>query len=512
MKTKLGAKGVLAAVVCIVVSVGAIGCGFTGSSEAAEVRLALGFGPDRGWAIDTDDAYPITNLGIGEPLGRIDFDGEITPGLATSWEQIDPTTWEFELREGVTFHNGEELDAAAAVTALTALAEDSASPPAGLTAEEVSYEEAGPMTVRVVTEAEDPIMPQRLAGRNTAIFAPEAYENGGWPPSPFGTGTGPFMVKDEPSGGRVTLTAFEPYWGGEPQAGSAEVRFIEDPNARSDALRSGEVDLADLLPTTQLPVLEEEENLEVFSDDVPRTTTLHTNTDSGPTSDPLVREAISLAIDREALADNVMEGVGEPAAGIFSPSDPWFDESREVVEPDPERARELLSEAGYEEGELSLTLQTYPDRDHLPNLATAVQGMLSDIGIQTDIRVSEYATVEADVLEGDYDLGIFSRGYIIETNDAAGFLETDFTCEGSYNLNRYCSEEVDAIVERLNSTADEQERFDLFVEAETRILEDFAGVPLVHEQESFAHVETLEGFQPHPTKHYLMTTEIRSSE
>lgn len=486
-------------------------CGFEEGSGDADARLALGFGPDRGWAIDTDDAYPITNVGIGEPLGRIDFDGEIKPGLATSWEQTSETTWEFELREGVTFHNGQELDAAAVVRSLSALAGDSASPPPGLTAEEVSYEEAGPMTVRVLTAEEDPIMPQRLAGRNTAIFAPEAYENESWPPSPFGNGTGPFMVEEEPSGGNVTLTGFQEYWGGEPDLRRVEVRFVEDPNARSDALRSGEVDFADLLPTTQLPVLEDEDGLEVFSDAVPRTTTLHTNVDSGPTSDPRVREAINLAVDREVLAGDVMEGVGEPAAGIYSPSDPWFEESREVVEPDPGRARELLSQAGYEEGELELSLRTYPDRDHLPNLATAVQDMLSEVGIRTDIRVSEYATIEPDVLEGDYDLAIFSRGYIIETNDAAGFLETDFTCEGSYNLNNYCSEELDRIVDELNSTADEGERFELFVDAETTILEDLAGVPLVHEQESFAHDESLEGFRPHPTKHYLLTTEMRKT-
>lgn len=89
-----------------VVTLFVVSCGFTGGSEGAEVRLALGFGPDRGWAIDTDDAYPITNLGVGEPLGRIGFDEEIRPGLAESWEETDATTWEFRLREGVTFHNG----------------------------------------------------------------------------------------------------------------------------------------------------------------------------------------------------------------------------------------------------------------------------------------------------------------------------------------------------------------------------------------------------------------------
>lgn len=477
-----------------------------------DLRLALGFGPDRGWAIDTDDAYPITNLGLGEPLGRIGFDGEIGPGLAEGWEQVEPTVWVFTLREGVTFHNGEELDAEAVVTSLTALSEDSTAPPPGLTAEEVSYEAANEMTVRVETAEEDPIMPQRLAGRNTAIFAPEAYENEDWPPSVFGTGTGPFMVEERPDGDAVTLTANDEYWAGEPEIQSAEVRFIEDPNTRSDTLRSGEVDIADLLPTTQLPVLERDGDLEVFSDDVPRTTTLHTNTDSGPTADPLVREAISLAIDREALAGDVMEGVGEPAAGIFSPADPWYDGGREVIEQDTERARELLAEAGYEEGELSLSLRTYPDRDHLSNLATAVQGMLSEAGIETEIQVSEYTTLEPDVLGGDYDLAIFSRGYIIETNDAAGLLETDFTCEGTYNLSNYCSEELDAVVDTLNTTADEAERFELFVEAEDIILEDYAGVPLVHEQESFAHTSRVENFRPHPTKHYLMTKDLGVSE
>jgi peptide/nickel transport system substrate-binding protein len=302
------------------------------------------------------------------------------------------------------------------------------------------------------------------------------------------------------------------YWGGAAALEEVEARFVEDPTVRAGMVRSGELDLVELVPAPQVPVLEEAGEIEVVRQDVPRTTSLYMNHEEGPTAERAVREAISLAIDREALAGQVMEGVGEPAAGVFGPGVPWAREEPAVPGQDVERARELLSEAGYEEGELQLSLWTYPDRAELPDLAAAIQGMLAEAGVAVEIKVSEYTALEPEVLEGNYDLFILSRGYLVENTDPASFLESDYSCGGSYNLNLYCSEEFDAILERLRNVSEPEERYELFREAEARLEEDVAGVPLVYGQEVSAHRDFVVGYRAHPLNQYLLNPELSLEE
>jgi peptide/nickel transport system substrate-binding protein len=476
-------------------------------SSAAEQRLAvaLEFGPKAGFAIDTDDAFVLTQLGVAETLVRADPHGRGAPGLATSWQQIDPLSWRFQLRTGTRFHDGTPLNPAAVVTALRYVT-SVAAPPRAIKGIGLQAAPDGPDAVQVSTAEPDPILPLRLSSPNTAILAPSAYRAAG-PPNPIRTGTGPFMLTDVQAAQSATLVRWDHYWGPRPVLATVQARFIPDPMARATALRAGDVDLALGIPDTALPELAGESRIKVVTYPLPRTISLYTNLATPVLSDPRIREAIQKAIDRPALAFQVLGGSATAASDVFGRGVPWGN-SAAPPGADPAGAARLLAEAGYGPGRpLRVRLWTYPARAELTTLTTAVQAMLKAAGIETTIRVAEYNTLEPEVLGGRYDLFVLSRSYLTDIPDAAGFLTSDYTCAGSYNLNRYCSRSFDTLVASLSQTADPLKRQQIFRDAAKRLTQDVAGVPLVHST-AMVGLHDVAGFVPDPQEHYLLTPQL----
>ena len=168
----------------------------------------------------------------------------------------------------------------------------------------------------------------------------------------------------------------------------------------------------------------------------------------------------------------------------------------------------MLAEAGYGPGKpLTLRLWTYPARSELPTLATAVQAMLKAEGIETSIRVAEYNTLETDVLAGRYDLFVLSRSYLTDIPDAAGFLSSDYSCTGSYNLDRYCSPTFGTLLGSLTQTPDPAQRQQIFRAAAKQLNQDVVGVPLVASQARVG-MRNVIGFAPDPQEHYLLTPQL----
>jgi peptide/nickel transport system substrate-binding protein len=156
---------------------------------------------------------------------------------------------------------------------------------------------------------------------------------------------------------------------------------------------------------------------------------------------------------------------------------------------------------------LSVRLQTYPNRPELPTLATAVQGMLREIGIDAQIRIGEYATQEPDLLAGDYDMFLLSRNYLTDVPDTGSTLSSDYSCTGSYNINKYCSPEFDALLAPLGTTADPAARQEVFRKASARLTADVAGIPLVHSQENGV-ARNVSGYTVDPLAKALVTPEL----
>ena len=220
-------------------------CGMGGSGDAGQTDGGNGNGhvvyaefypPIAGWAPETDDSFTLSRTGCLEPLVQYENDGTLTEKLATSWEQVEPTAWEFQLREDVQFQDGTPMDADAVVGALTHVLE-AQTPARSFNSDVVSAVEAvDEATIRVTTKQSDVLMPYRMATPNTGILAPKAYV--GNKLDIKGTCTGPFEVVEEVPQQSVRLKRNEDYWGGTPALATAEMRFIVDGAVRATQLRS----------------------------------------------------------------------------------------------------------------------------------------------------------------------------------------------------------------------------------------------------------------------------------
>ena len=275
------------------------------------------FPPAAAWAIETNDAHSLTRAGCLETLVQYTAEGELEPMLATEWSQVEPTTWEFTLRDGVTFQDGTPMDAEAVAGALSHVLEVE-TPARAFNADVIAgVEAADEATVRISTPKPDPLVPLRVANANAGILAPKAYE--GKQIDIEGTCTGPFTVTEEVPQQSLSLEANADYWGGEVTLDSAEVRFVLDGAARATQLQSGEAHIAKSLPVANLATLEGDANLEIAQLELTRTTVMLLNNSQPPFDDPLVRQAIQSAVDTQAIVDGVYEGAAVPAVGPFGP-------------------------------------------------------------------------------------------------------------------------------------------------------------------------------------------------
>lgn len=464
------------------------------------------FWPDNGYAIESDDAFSLSAWGVTETLLKVDFDGQIKPMLAESWERLDDLRWSIKLRQGVTFQNGEALTAEAVVTAFQYLLA-AETPPRGLSPENIaSIESTDAQTILITTVAPDALIPNRLTGPSYGILAPSAYSS--TPPTVRGMGTGPFVIVDEVPDQSVTLAKNEQYWGGEIQLDEVTILAVPDGEVRATMIRTGEVDIAEHLPIPQLPILETEQGLTVIRTAQPRTTTMYLNHKQGPLVDVRVRKAVLHAIDKSALVAAVLEGVGAPAAGPFAPNEVWVNPELTAEAFDPEKAKAFLSEAGLDEGELTLNIWTYPVRSNLPPTAVAIQQMLADVGIGAEVRIAPYNVLEPTVREGNFDIFIVSRGHLLDNYDPEGFLQADIGCEGSFNLSGYCNETIDAQLAEARTLVDAEARYAIYRAIQQTIFEDVACIWLDYTEQIYATTDTVVNYQPHPLEYYLLTPEL----
>ncbi len=232
----------------------------TAVPQAGPKKIIVGLGPEDypqlGWAIDGDDAFSLLYIGVLETLVNIDFEGNLIAGLAESWKQLDDTTWEFTLRSGVTFTNGEPFNSAAVIKALQYVI-NSPTPPRGITKDTfLSIEASGDNKVVIKTAAFDALLPNRLTSANTGIMAPSAYIAASGPIDPFNTGTGPFILTKQVAEQNLDLVKNPNYWGGKVNIDEATVLFVPDPQVRAGMLQTGEIDIDIHVPVEQIATLE----------------------------------------------------------------------------------------------------------------------------------------------------------------------------------------------------------------------------------------------------------------
>ncbi|MEE2037482.1 ABC transporter substrate-binding protein [Nocardiopsis sp. CT-R113] len=454
---------------CLVLAVSLLvtGCFPAGDDTAEDGRISVAMMQPPRSALSplTDDAFKLSRWSTAETLITLDEVGDPQPGLATEWSRVDPTTWSFTVRDGVGFHDGTELTAAVAAHALEYAAQASPKPRI-LDGVEIEVAAEGD-TLTVTTAEEDPLVPQRLSSPQLSILAESAYEGGSV--DPVGTGSGPFELVQVTGTTSARLDRFDGYWGEPALAAGIDVDFVPDGTARAAALRTGEADIVESVPTSQASLLEEDTLTEV---PMPRTNTLYLNTEDGPFTDPGLRAAARDAIDRESLVQGVYEGRADVAEGLLGPALPWASDRP---------ARTGATEAGDPDG-AAVTLATFTDRAELPEVATVLEQQLEDAGFEVEQVVREYANIEEDALSGEFDAFILSRATVLDSGDPAAYMTSDFSCDGSFNIAQLCDERVDAALEEAERAPTGEERRTAILEAEAAVLDTDAAIPMLHER------------------------------
>jgi peptide/nickel transport system substrate-binding protein len=469
------------------------------------LRVALAFSPRAGLSVFSDDAFLLGRLGVTETLVKSTASGNAEPLLASRWDQLTPTQWRFAIRAGVKFQDGSPLDASAVANAINKSA-TAAAPPRALRGTGMTVAVVDPLTIEVTTTRPDPLVPLRLSSPGSAILSLAAYA--GPIPTPIGTATGPFRIDRFVPEQRIILSANTTYWGKTPSIKTVEARIIADPAARVAALRAGEVELAEGVPAPQLEAIRNDRALQTIIYDLPRTTTLYLNTSKPPFNSLDARKAVDLAVDRQLLATLLLEGAAVPAAGYFGPAVGW-DPDVVSTKPNASEARKLAEKVALPR---KLRLWTYPARAELPELAIALKAMLDKAGIDVEVTVAEYGTLEPSVLDGRFDLFLLSRSYMVDVPDPAAFLASDFTCAGGYNLNRFCDARFDADLASLATQKTRSSREQIFAAAARQLDLDVIGVPILHDKARIAHNRRLSGLVPDPLEQRLLTPELRLAQ
>ncbi len=282
-------------------------------------------------------------------------------------------------------------------------------------------------------------------------------------------GTGPFRVVEYSPEDRISMEANPDYFiEGEPHLATLEIIFFNDEVAAVNALRSGEVDLVLRMATSLFNSLQGEPG--IITIDIPTNgfDLVRLRADRAPGNDPNVIQAMKLATDRQAIFQLVQQGYG--AVGRDSPIGPlytqYYTEDFPLPERDVDQARQLLADAGYENG-LDLTLHV-PDTGGRPDLAAALQSQWAEAGINVELSVEPESVYYGENGWLEVDLGITgwgSRPY------PQFYLDVMLTCDAVWNEAHWCDEEFDQLVETAGTTLDDQERIDAYREIQRILIE-----------------------------------------
>ena len=330
---------------------------------------------------------------------------EFEPWLAESWENVDETTWRMKLREGVTFHNGEPFNADAVVWTYQRIKDDETMITYNQWTFLAEINVIDPFNVEFVTTAPEPAFLSKMAGTGCGIQAPEhgkTLKESGAEYTPVGTG--PFKYAEWVKDDSITLTANEEYWQTVPAIKTLIFRAIPEVSTRVANLLTADVDLVLSVPAQDWERVNENEGTTVkqFLTSQVMLLALRAGPSEkfpeweGITANPLVRKAISYAIDRQALVD-LVDGMGIPVLSRITPPTLGWDERfvNQVGEYNPDRARELLTEAGYNGEEL--VFQSSTSWLNQKEVAEAITAMLQDVGLNVKLEVYDVTTFREQI-------------------------------------------------------------------------------------------------------------------
>ena len=467
----------------------------------------------------------VSQSGMSENLFRLSA-SDLTPEpwLATGAEQIDPLTWEIELRPGVRFHNGAEMDAQAVKASLERTIRMSEASADALGIDNIVVND--PHTITVSTLEPRPTLPGLLTTPAVAITDASAADAAG--EGNFlhaGALTGPYVPTEYVQKERLGSVANDDYWGGTPPLAGIEHIAIPDTNSRELALQAGDIDVAVNISPEGAQTIGAHLNLQTRTGGFGTAAVMWwVNFERPALADPLVRRAVSLAIDRESIAGLVAPAGSGSFAELLLPEALVPCPGVSAPGYDPGQARDLLAEAGYVDtdgdgfvdkaGEpLEIVIGGYPQRFQLPIMAEAAQAMLADVGIKAEVLITEWSVVKEPGwdLFGWYNNVVDTGDPILNISKFVG-VSADASGSGANNYGHFAHPELESIIASAAEVSDTQQRQEIACRALDIVASETALLPVAHAFLVYGVNDRIANFEPHPTNLYFFDHRVGLSE
>lgn len=403
-------------------------------------------------------------------LFRLNTDFEVVPDLAEEWSQESETEWVIKIKEGVMFHDGTEMTSEDVQFSL----ERSMTMPKvqQVLSEVESIDIVDRYTVRITTKSAFAPFLYTLVHAGTSIV-PKAYvESGDDFENPIGSG--PYRFVEWVSGDRVTLDRYDGYFDEDNmgQTGTIVFKVIPEGTARTIALETGEVDVVDELPPMDAARVRDNPDLTLYDMPSTRINFFAMNTERTPYDDVRVREALNYAIDKEAIIMVALDGAGVEAESVLAPS--FLGYKAGSYSYDPERARQLLAEAGFPNGFETSIMTSGDDRKRI---AEVIQANLNDIGVTATIEMLEWGTFIDSVLAGEEETLVL--GWTSNPDPDATLTPMFYSGNiGGMNFSRINDPEIDRLLQEGREELDLDARVQVYNQFHEYIMEQAPFVPL----------------------------------
>lgn len=481
--------------------------------EADTINTAIGIDPETMDPVQQGTTLVAMMLShVTETLVYMNPEGEIKPHLAEDWTiSEDNTEYTFHIREDVKFQDGTELDAEAVKFSLERIIDpDITTPLIGFYGPMESVEVIDDYTVRVIFE--EPFAPALMgfAWPTAAIISPHSYEEMGieeFARNPVGTG--PFSMEEWSAGDRLVMERFENYWGENAASERLVWNVVPEDGTRTAMVIAGDVEIAYQPPAPDIPRLEADPGVNL--ENVISTRIMHValNTTKEPLDDYRVRQALNYAVDAEAIAENVLMGAATPNDAPL-PEVFFGYHSIGEYEYNPEKAQELMEEAGYPDGfELNFI---HPSGRYIldEQVAETVHSFLADIGIEMEMETMDWPTYQDTIAQPaedtEHHMSMLGWGPLPDAHHIHySMFHSSQHPPVAFNLPFYENKEFEELIEAASSTLDEEERLELYEEASEIVWEDAPWIFLYTQNMVLGMAEELEGIEIYPWEMFSLT-------
>lgn len=448
---------------------------------------------------------------VYETLVKFDKNRELTPLLATAWKQVDDTTWTFELKEGIKFHDGADFNADAVIATFKRLLDPTTSSPQREKLnmiKEVVKEDDYKVTLKL-NESYAGLL-AILASQEGSIISPKVIKENPDSLKAHPVGTGPFVFDSWTSGQSIILTTNQNYWDKKPSYNKLTFKIVPEDATRLAMVENGEAHISDQVPVTELDRIDNSSSMSLFRTEGLAVEYIGFNVTDSFLSNVKVRQAISYAIDREAIISGIYDNVGTLANSAMSPMVVGYSPNVKGYDYNIKQAKALLKEAGIAEGTTVRLLTS--DRKERINMAEVIQSQLKGIGLKIEIQVMEYGAYINEISSQKHQMFIGGWGNATGDGDYNQYNLFHTASQGPPgNHFFYSNKVVDKLIEEARGEGDLEKRASLYEEAMKIELEEAIYIPVRNYEHLAIYNNKVKNFWL-DASNYTMITDVEISK